>query len=453
MAKSMEQKLLTNFNQITGLLLRGSNPYNIDKMTNLRKMFKNDDDMIRNFMEDWYEEHPNPSADTAMVQFYGYALRLCGKAVPKHKTWVNGKRTVETPKATPTPKPEPPVETPKPEPKEEVKPVAQSAEAQAAGLFSGITELVGKYVIEQKATEIEEKVTATAITRLEKFIHDNYEELPKKVIIEMGAETREVKGITHAKFESTLKKVARHTPVFLVGGAGSGKNVLAEQIAEALGVPFYFSSAVSQEYKITGYSDANGIFSSPPFYKAWTEGGVFLFDEIDASNPEVFVTFNSALSNGYMDFPAPIGNVKKSDKFYAMAAGNTYGTGADYQYVGRNVLDAATRNRFYVMEIGYDERIEKSICGDDLDLFNFCHQFRRVTARNGIQAIFSYRNLHMLKDAENDGDPLYEVIDGALTSGMRYDDLNIINNELSGCGRWGTAFRELVSWKKGMVMA
>ena len=451
MAKTMEQKLLTNFNQITGLLLRGSNQYNIDKMTNLRKMFKNDDDMIRNFMEDWYEEHPNPSADTAMVQFYGYALRLCGKAVPKHKTWVNGKRTVETPKATPIPEtPEAPKEERKVE--ETPKPTV-NAETQAAGFLTQLGDLLVNTVAKEKTDEIVETVKKEAVDAVTKFVHDTYGELPKKVIIDVGAETREVKGITHAKFESTLKKVARHTPVFLVGGAGSGKNVLAEQIAEALGVPFYFSSAVSQEYKITGYSDANGIFSSPPFYKAWTEGGVFLFDEIDASNPEVFVTFNSALSNGYMDFPAPIGNVKKSDKFYAMAAGNTYGTGADYQYVGRNVLDAATRNRFYVMEIGYDERIEKSICGDDLDLFNFCHQFRRVTARNGIQAIFSYRNLHMLKDAENDGDPLYEVIDGALTSGMRYDDLNIINNELSGCGRWGTAFRELVSWKKGMVMA
>ena len=211
MAKSMEQKLLTNFNQITGLLLRGSNPYNIDKMTNLRKMFKNDDDMIRNFMEDWYEEHPNPSADTAMVQFYGYALRLCGKAVPKHKTWVNGKRTVETPKATPIPEtPEAPKEERKVE--ETPKPTV-NAETQAAGFLTQLGDLLVNTVAKEKTDEIVETVKKEAVDAVTKFVHDTYGELPKKVIIDVGTETREVKGITHAKFESTLKKVARDVGV------------------------------------------------------------------------------------------------------------------------------------------------------------------------------------------------------------------------------------------------
>ena len=448
MAKTLEQKILTKFNQITGLLLRGSNEANTNKIKNLLAMIGEDDTL--NYAEDWYKANPNPNGDTAMVKFYAYAIAEHSKGHdPISKVWKHGNRLVNPTRVTEE-RSEPKV--PVKEKTEEEKPVS-TAESQATGFLNQLGDLLVNTVAKEKTDEIVERVKKEAVAAVEQFVHETYGELPKKVIVEVGGDTREVHGITHEKFESTLKKVARHTPVFLVGGAGSGKNVLAEQIAEALGVPFYFSSAVSQEYKITGYSDANGVFSSPPFYKAWTEGGVFLFDEIDASNPEVFVTFNSALSNGYMDFPSPIGNVQKNPNFYAMAAGNTYGTGADYQYVGRNVLDAATRNRFYVMDIGYDKRIEEYICDGDNDLLNFCHKFRKAVRRNGIQAIFSYRNLHMLKDAENDGEPLYEVIDESLTSGMRYDDLNIINVDIMGCGRWSDAFGQLVSWKKGLLEA
>ena len=41
-------------------------------------------------------------------------------------------------------------------------------------------------------------------------------------------------------------------PVFLTGPAGVGKNVICKQVAEALGLDFYFSNAISQEYKVTG---------------------------------------------------------------------------------------------------------------------------------------------------------------------------------------------------------
>ena len=46
-----------------------------------------------------------------------------------------------------------------------------------------------------------------------------------------------------------------------------------------------------------------------------------------------------------------------------IAAANTFGTGADLMYAGRNQLDAATLDRFYVVKMDYDEALEQDISG------------------------------------------------------------------------------------------
>ena len=83
-----------------------------------------------------------------------------------------------------------------------------------------------------------------------------------------------------------------------------------KQVAKALGLDFYFTNAVTQEYKITGFTDANGRYQETQFYKAFKNGGLFMLDEMDASIPEVLVILNAAIANGYFDFPAPIGFVE-----------------------------------------------------------------------------------------------------------------------------------------------
>ena len=49
--------------------------------------------------------------------------------------------------------------------------------------------------------------------------------------------------------------------------------------------------------------------------------------------------------------------------FVLICAANTWGTGADWQYVGRNQLDAAFLSRFAgaIIEVGYDESLERSL--------------------------------------------------------------------------------------------
>jgi hypothetical protein len=167
--------------------------------------------------------------------------------------------------------------------------------------------------------------------------------------------------VIHHKFPLLLAAVNAGVNVMLVGPAGSGKTTAAVKAAEALNLPFYGTGAISTEYKLTGFIDAQGRIISTAFRKAFEDGGVFLFDEMDASLPGALLAFNSALANDYYDFPDA--NVKKHPNFRAIAGVNTFGTGADRQYVGRNQLDAASLDRWVTLVWDYDMALEASFVG------------------------------------------------------------------------------------------
>jgi hypothetical protein len=186
---------------------------------------------------------------------------------------------------------------------------------------------------------------------------------PAHVNIDLTAPGINLSGeaIMHHKFPLLAAAVAARVNVMLVGPAGSGKTTAVEKVAKALGLQFYATGAVSSEYKLTGFIDAQGRVVSTAFRKAFEFGGLFLFGETDASMPGALLAFNTALANDWMDFPD--GVVKKHPDFRVVADANTYGTGADRQYVGRNKLDAASLDRYAVIEWGYDEALEASLIG------------------------------------------------------------------------------------------
>jgi len=104
---------------------------------------------------------------------------------------------------------------------------------------------------------------------------------------------------------------------------------------------------------------AGGEYVTSEFRKAFEFGGLFLMDEIDAGNSNVLIVINSALSNGFCAFPD--GMVRAHPDFRFVAAANTYGKGADRNYVGRNQLDAATLDRFVTLDWDIDEALETQL--------------------------------------------------------------------------------------------
>jgi cobaltochelatase CobS len=168
----------------------------------------------------------------------------------------------------------------------------------------------------------------------------------------------------HEAFPILLAVCAARVPCMLVGPAGSGKTSGAEAVAEALSLSFYCMSVGPQTSKsdLLGFRNAMGEYQGTPLREAYENGGVFLLDEIDAGNPGVLTVLNAALANGGLTFADGV-HVKRHADFVPVAAANTFGTGADRQYVGRNQLDAATLDRFYMLEWGYDEAFEAALVG------------------------------------------------------------------------------------------
>ena len=171
--------------------------------------------------------------------------------------------------------------------------------------------------------------------------------------------------LTHEIFEDVLTTMTCDN-VYLVGGAGAGKTTLGYQVAKAFKLPFYSASAVKWEHQLMGQLTATGEYMPTDFYRAFKDGGVFLFDEMDASHPNALVSFNQALDIQVgMEAPFPCGMVRKHKNFKAIASANTVGHGASRQYIGRNKLDGATLDRFAEIDMRYDEKIERAIAQND----------------------------------------------------------------------------------------
>lgn len=287
--------------------------------------------------------------------------------------------------------------------------------------------LTYKYMnMEQKYETAGKKVTNTA-----KGIAESIKaEIAEKVLEEVKNEPYTKSGeVFHSKFQMIKTCVESKIPVYLAGPAGSGKNHTLEQIAGQLGLEFYFTNSVQQEYKLTGFIDAGGKFHETEFYKAFTNGGLFFLDEMDASIPEVLVLLNAAIANGYFEFPN--GKVTAHEDFRVVAAGNTMGSGADEAYTGRMVLDQATLDRFAIIEFGYDLGIEMALAKGNTQLVSFIEDLRKQADTKGVRATFSYRCISMVVKLEKAGMAIEEIIKIAVVKGMDKDTINTFETSSS----------------------
>lgn len=296
-----------------------------------------------------------------------------------------------------------------------------------APAVSGLGNQLEQIMLEVLAAQSVDKVLEIARPRIEQEITEKFGVLPQIHEIRTPAATVEITGVVHEEFDTVLQLVNCDIPVFLTGAAGTGKNVIAQQCAEAMGLEFYFSNAVTQEYKLTGFIDANGTYHETQFYKAFTEGGLFMLDEMDASIPEVLIILNAAIANRYFDFPT--GRVQAHENFRLIAAGNTFGTGADIEYTGRFQLDAASLDRFAVVEIDYSPAIEEAIANGNRELIDFIRTFRKACDTCGIKHLATYRAISRIQKLEGLMH-IDKVLKMALLKGLGTDDISIIRTEM-----------------------
>jgi len=190
----------------------------------------------------------------------------------------------------------------------------------------------------------------------------------------------------HPQAPEVVDLLLEDMPVALVGPTGCGKTVLARDASEI------WAKAVGgdaeEAFKRFGSASVTGGMSEgvligrlaptgkggafeymiAQFADNYEKGGPFLLDEGDAADPNVMLVINQAMSNGHLPLPYRVDNpeAERHEYFRIMTAWNTWGTGANRMFVGRNQLDGATLDRFLVgqIEMDYSQELEKALVPD-----------------------------------------------------------------------------------------
>lgn len=223
---------------------------------------------------------------------------------------------------------------------------------------------------------------------------ESYITVGKPLVVNLGTVEAPKNKLVHSVFPKLMKILSstkrKEKNIMLVGGAGGGKTHLASSVAEALKLQFYPMSVGLQTTKsdLLGFINAHGVYMPSPIRLAYENGGVLLLDEFDAAHAGVITILNSLLANGHCSFPDKI--VEKHKDFVCLCACNTYGKGGTMEYVGRNRLDAATLDRFIVLDVGYDNSLETLLTNNDKWL-KTVNTVREIVKSQGIKMIVSPR--------------------------------------------------------------
>lgn len=213
----------------------------------------------------------------------------------------------------------------------------------------------------QKISESNARIPDGLSDRLE-AIESTVERLeksaPQRIEVSVNGVVNEVKGVAHRRFKILCELVANRENAYLWGPPGTGKTVAAKMAADAAGLSFAYSSRVLEHYSLRGYTTSDGKLVDTEFHKAFRDGGVFLLDELDRSDPNAALWLNAALANGYADFPT--GVVKRHPDFVCIATGNTNMSGAADGFAAEK-QDSSVADRYAFLHWPIDESMEEKI--------------------------------------------------------------------------------------------
>lgn len=242
--------------------------------------------------------------------------------------------------------------------------IAAIVSAVLASMPASVDENAVQLLIEKALHERRDDIHAVvgaALAEMREAL-ENVKTATVRIEIKTGETTRELpEGLYHKRLPDLITAVSVGLYPMLVGPAGSGKTTAAEQAAQAVDLPFYQQPAATGAHDFLGFVDGAGKYHSTPFRQAFEHGGLLCADEIDSGDAGAWLTVNGAIGNGHCSFPDGVEPVKKHPDFRLVACANTYGRGASRTYVGRNQLDAATLDRFPVIDWPYDDELESAL--------------------------------------------------------------------------------------------
>lgn len=176
--------------------------------------------------------------------------------------------------------------------------------------------------------------------------------------------------------------------IWMVGPAGCGKSTMARNIATKLNLPYLCISCGigTSATEFVGYKYPSR--EATKFAEYYNKPSIILIDEMTALDPAVAQVLNAALANNEIE--TTTGTIKRNEQCIIIATSNTFGNGANRQYVANNQLDASTIDRFVggIIEVDYSVEFERKY---DKEVVIYVTMLRRIIKQNDIRRIASTR--------------------------------------------------------------
>lgn len=244
---------------------------------------------------------------------------------------------------------------------------------------------------------------------------------PRPTILAIPDENIRIElGVVHEQFDLVLNLCrvrdahGRHLNVLLVGPAGTGKTHMMAAVAKALAeigpdaggwqpdtpreITVISCNAEMSPFDLLGpmvpnVSDGTERYRKAPSVGVYENGGLLIWDEMDALDDNAAVSFNAALAGDTLPLPDGTYATRHPD-FVFIGIANTYGDGRSQQYTARNQLDGAFMDRFAggIVDVNYSPSIERLLCEDPL-IREALLTYRERMVAAGIRRIISTRSL------------------------------------------------------------
>jgi hypothetical protein len=245
--------------------------------------------------------------------------------------------------------------------------------------------------------------------------------------------------------------------VYMHGLPGSGKTHAAQNVAKLLDRRFVGSLSLSggiTEAALLGMGVplGEGRYVGTPTMDCYENGGIMLWDEFPAADPNTMMAANQLSANDYVTIERRLFGgldpvVKKHSLCGFVAAGNNVGQGGG-QFVGTNKQDPSALDRWFMVHLGYDSAYEARLCGESIPnvLWSPAEPLQDGEAplwRQWVQAIratlenkkskrfFSTRALQKALAARSIGMRPAEIVD-SLFAGWTADDITSLGSHAAG---------------------
>ncbi len=222
-------------------------------------------------------------------------------------------------------------------------------------------------------------------------------------------QTKEFSKPDIPSFQNIVDDVMLGNNVFLVGGAGTGKTYMAENLISKMALGRQSITINCSQWtsptEIIGGQTMDGYVEGK-LIEAWQKGYVLILDELPKIDPNTAGLFNDALAKTKIPNAVVFNSRKESfvkhPNFACIATGNIYPDKESISYGANNKQDLSLLDRFSgsVYFIEKNPKIEKEILQNEM-VWSICDAIRTVVEQLKYEAQLSLRFMLNARDSYN----------------------------------------------------